>query len=238
MILKRTGFQRTYELTERLLPDVYSGSPTPLLQQQRTFIQAALRALGVATPRCAADYFRTSGRPHVPATPAARALEHLATEGEAIPITIAGLPGSAWLDPRQLPLLTELRAGRGQPTLTTLLSPFDNLIWYRPRTATLFGFEYRLECYTPAPKRRYGYYSLPILHRGRLIGRLDPSHNRRTGLLTIKCLHLEPDIRFSESMARAIAGALQDLARFIGATDIAISRSDPPETALSIQHLL
>ncbi|MGI8643889.1 MAG: DNA glycosylase AlkZ-like family protein, partial [Thermomicrobiales bacterium] len=119
-----------------------------------------------------------------------------------------------------------------------LLSPFDNLIWHRPRTAALFGFDYRLECYTPAPKRRYGYYSLPILHRGRLIGRLDPSHNRRTGLLTIKCLHLEPDIRFSKTIARAIAGALNDLATFLGATGIAIVESDPREVAAAIKHLL
>lgn len=236
MILKREGFQRTYELTERLLPAPVRGSPPPLAEQEDAFVRAALRALGIATARWTADYFRTGGRPHVPAKAALAALERLSASGETVPVLIEGLPGPAWLASDQLPLLESLRDGRQRPVLTTFLSPFDNLIWHRPRTAKLFGFEYRIECYTPAPKRRYGYYSLPILHRGRLIGRLDPSLNRRTGLLTIKRLHLEPEVRLSESIVRAIASALQDLASFLGAGEVTILESDPSQAATAIQR--
>ena len=238
MILKRDGFQRTYELTSRVLNPVFNGPPPPLPEQELAFVRAALRALGVATPRWAADYFRTGGRPHVPAVAATATLERLAGAGEAVPVAIQGLPEPAWLAAENLPLLNELRAGRRQPQLTTLLSPFDNLIWYRPRTAALFGFEYRIECYTPEPQRRYGYYSLPILHRGRLIGRLDPSHDRRSNELIIKSLHLEPRTRLSAAVVRAIAGALRDLATFLGAADIVIRVSDPEAAATLIRKEL
>lgn len=238
MILKRDGFQRTYELTERLLPAPLRCPPPTLPEQEDAFVRAALSALGIATPRWTADYFRTGGRSHVPAKAAMAALERLTDDGRAVPIVIEGLPDPAWLASDQLPLLDALRAGRQQPVLTTFLSPFDNLIWHRPRTAELFGFEYRIECYTPAPKRRYGYYSLPILHRGRLIGRLDPSLNRRTGLLTIKSLHIEPGIRLSEGISRAVASALRNLASFLGASEITILESDPRQAAAAIQGQL
>jgi uncharacterized protein YcaQ len=167
------------------------------------------------------------GTRHVPLAQVTGALVSLVGEGQAVPVAIDGVPGQAWLDSALLPRLAELRAGRGRPTLTTLLSPFDNLIWYRPRTEALFGFEYRIECYTPAPKRKYGYYSLPILHRGRLIGRLDPSYDRRQRRLTIKVVHLEPSVRPTAPLATAIAGALHDLNGFLGGTEITIARSDP-----------
>ena len=107
-----------------------------------------------------------------------------------------------------MPRLADLRAGRGQPALTTLLSPFDNLIWNRGRMEELWGFHYRIEVYTPAPKRVYGYYSMPILHRGKLVGRLDPSLDRKNRLLTVRKIFLEPGERPTESLATAIAGAL------------------------------
>lgn len=236
MVLKRDGFQRTYEVTDRVLPDAHGEPPPPLEAQHLAFTRVALGALGITTARWTADYFRTGGRPHVPPAAAARALDTLIEAGQAIPVAIEGIPARAWLASEQLALLEQLRAGRQQPTLTTLLSPFDNLIWYRPRTAELFGFDYRLECYTPAPKRLYGYYSLPILHRGRLIGRLDPSYDRRTRVLTIKSLHLETGIRLSDAIARSIAGALRDLAQFLGASDIVLIFSNPPDVALRIQR--
>lgn len=238
MILKRDGFQRSYELTERLLPAEHNRPSPPLPDQDLRFAGAAVGALGVATPRWTADYFRTGGRSHLPAARAAVALDHLVANGTAVPVAVEGLEGPVWLATEQISLLDDLRAGRQQPSLTTLLSPFDNLIWYRPRTSDLFGFEYRIECYTPAPKRRFGYYSLPILHRGRLVGRLDPSLNRRSGLLTIKSLHLEPGTRVSRSLISGIAWALRDLAIFLSATDICILASDPPGIAATVEQEL
>jgi uncharacterized protein YcaQ len=133
----------------------------------------------------------------------------------------------AWLDAALLPRLAELRAGRGWPTLTTLLSPFDNLIWHRGRMADLWGFHYRIEVYTPAPKRVYGYYSMPILHRGKLVGRLDPSLDRKNRLLTVRKVFLEPGERATEPLAAAIAGALWNFATFLNAEEVLVLAAEP-----------
>ncbi|MBA2753727.1 MAG: winged helix-turn-helix domain-containing protein, partial [Chloroflexia bacterium] len=238
MVLKREGFQRTYELTERLLPERWAGPPPPLAEQHLAFTRIALGALGIATARWSADYFRTGGRAHVPAKDAAIALETLVEEGIALRAQVEGIAEPAWLATVQVAHLDALRAGRDRPTLATLLSPFDNLVWFRPRTLALFGFHYRLESYTPAEKRQYGYYTLPILVRGRLVGRLDPSLDRKAGILTIRALHLEPGVRPSAVLAVAIAGALRDLATFLGAREVAILPDSSPEMAAAVAAAL
>jgi len=198
----------------------------------------ALRALGIATPSWVADYFRTGSRPHVRKKEAAAELAQLAVQGLAIPVEVSGLAEPAWLDPTQVPRLEALRDGKGRPTLTTLLSPFDSLVWTRARGSALFGFDYRIEVYTPAPKRRYGYYTLPILHRGRLVGRLDPSYSRKERVLTIKAVHLEPGVRVSEALAAAIAWSLRDYASFLGGKEIRVLVSDPPMLAPAVRSAL
>ena len=132
------------------------------------------------------------------------------------------------MDAALAPRLLDLREGRGRPSLTTLLSPFDNLIWNRSRDEMLFGIDLRIEFYTPAPKRIYGYYSLPILHRGDVVGRLDAVVDRRAHLLTVRNVHLEPGTRPSASLATAVAGALWDLATFLQAEEVLVLTSDPP----------
>jgi hypothetical protein len=127
-----------------------------------------------------------------------------------------------------LTTLNETRAGRGRPVLTTLLSPFDNLVWHRERASTLFGFDYLLEIYIPEPKRIFGYYTLPILHRGRMIGRLDLQYARKAKQMTIRAAHLEPKVRPNERIADAIVGAVEDYTRFLGGGEILIgARQDP-----------
>ena len=236
VILRRDGFQRVYELTERRFPGLRDGAEPSSEAQRRFFTGRALRALGVATPRWVADYFRTGGRPHVPPADAAAELRALAEDGLAIPVAIEGLSGPAWLSQDALAKLDDLRSSRGRPVLTTLLSPFDSLTWHRGRTTDLFAFDFRLECYTPAPKRRYGYYNLSILHRGRLVGRLDPSYDRRSGLLSVRALHLEPGIRPTEPLAAAVAGALRDLLAFLGGRAVTILASDPSVFGPLVQH--
>ncbi|MDQ3696096.1 MAG: winged helix DNA-binding domain-containing protein [Chloroflexota bacterium] len=227
MVQRRQGFQRTYDLTERMAPELSRGEPPSEAAEQRHFVATALRAMGIGTAAWVADYFRTGWVRHVDPRSTGAELALMASEGLAVPAEVEGLQEPAWLDPTMLPKLAELRSGRGRPTLTTLLSPFDNLIWYRPRTAALFGFEYRIECYTPAAKRIYGYYTLPILHRGRLVGRIDPSYDRRHRRLTIKAVHLEPRVRPTPALASAVAVALRDLSGFLGGGEITVLRSDP-----------
>jgi uncharacterized protein YcaQ len=122
--------------------------------------------------------------------------------------------------------------------LTTLLSPFDPLIWDRRRASEMFGFDYRIEVYTPAPRRVYGYYVLPILHRGRLIGRLDPKAHRKEGVFEVKALYLEPGVRLTERMAAEVAVAIRDCARWHGTPRVELRRTDPPEALPRLQAAL
>lgn len=234
MVLKREGFQRAYDLPERVLPDHFEGPLPTLEEQRRWFVTNAMSALGVGTVAWVTDYFR-AGTGHVPSKEVAIELRALAVEGAILPATVDGIKEATWIGHKEVALLAELREGKRRPTLTTLLSPFDNLIWHRGRTADLFGFDYRIEVYTPAPKRRYGYYNLAILHRGKLVGRLDPSYDRKARVLTIRALHLEPGVRPTDALAAAVAWSLHDLLRFLKGQDIGLLVSDPPEFAAMAQ---
>ncbi len=215
ILRRRDNFQRIFDVPERLLPDLWERE---VREDERVLLLArrALSALGVTTVPWLADYFRTGGRPHLPRPIALQALRDLATTFDAAPVEIEGIAEPAWMAVDLVPALDRLRQRIGWPTRTTLLSPFDNLTWYRPRGEQLWDFHYRLECYVPAPKRIYGYYSLPILHRGRLVGRLDPSYDRKNRLLTIKSFHWEPAARPNEAMGRAVSKAIGELCVFLG----------------------
>ena len=101
-----------------------------------------------------------------------------------------------------------------------LLSPFDNLIADRDRTELLFGMRYRVEIYTPAAKRQYGYYNMPILHGDRIIGRVDPKMDRKAGRLVVNAVHLEPGVALDGETRAAVEGAIASLAGFLGAEGI------------------
>lgn len=216
ILRRRENFQRIFDVPDQLVPDLWERE-APEDERVLSLARKALSALGVTTVPWLADYFRTGGRSHLPRPVAIQAISQLATTMDAIPIEIEGIAAPAWMAVDLIPVLDRLRRRSGWPTRTTLLSPFDNLTWYRPRGEQLWDFSYRLECYTPAPKRVYGYYSLPILHRGRLVGRLDPSYDRRNKLLTIKSLHWEPAVRQNEAMNRAVSKAIGELCVFLGA---------------------
>jgi uncharacterized protein YcaQ len=115
--------------------------------------------------------------------------------------------------------------------VTVLLSPFDPVVWDRARTKALFGFDYRLECYTPAPQRRFGYYSLPVLHRGALIGRLDAKARRGEGVFEVRALHLEPGVMAGEGLIAGLAEALRSCAAWHRTPEVVLRASWPPEVA-------
>lgn len=226
MIQRRIGFERVYDLTERVFPG-YWEEPLPSIDaQDRFFVGRGLRAVGVGTLPWIADYFHDRGR-FVEAKRAKQQLSNLEHEGLALPTTIEGIPGHAWIDARLIDTLDAFRGGHLQPSRSTLLSPFDNLLWRRQRALALFGYDYRIETYTPEPLRQYGYYSLTILHRGQLIGRLDPRFKRKLGLLSIESVHLEPWVKPSADIADGIAWALRDLLRFLGGNEISITKTSP-----------
>jgi len=225
MISHRENFNRVYDLRERVLEHALStweDSLAPTEQEvRRAFALKAVRALGVAFARWVPDYFRT------PKKGVAELLEELAQEGTLLRATIEDEP--AYVHPEHEGLAERVLYGGLRSSVTTLLSPFDPVVWDRARALELFDFEYRIEVYTPAAKRRFGYYSLPILHRGALVGRLDAKAHRKQGLFEVKAVHLESDVAASDELVSSIAQALRDCSAWHGTPEVQVRRSDPSE---------
>jgi hypothetical protein len=232
MISRRQSFQRVYDLTERVMPG-WDDSLNPSSDDlRRTLDLRTVHALGVACPSWVPDYFRQKRKG------IAGRLEALAEQGLLHRVDIEGFEGPAYVHSDRLELLEEAASGRRQPTHTALLSPFDPLVWDRQRGRELFGFDYMIECYTPAAKRRYGYFTLPILHHGSLIGRLDPKAHRAQGLFEVRSIHLEPGVAAGRELAADLADALRLLAAWHGTPDVLVRRSSPAKFAALLKAAL
>jgi len=173
------NFERIYDLTERVIPPVILALPVPReAESQRALVEIAARALGIATAGELRDYFRLGPED------CRLAIDTLVEEGQLSPVKIPGWPAAF--------LHRDARRPR-RITARALLAPFDPLIWERARTERLFGFRYRIEIYTPLPKRIYGYYVLPFLLGDQLVARVDLKADRLSSSLLVQALHLEPD---------------------------------------------
>jgi uncharacterized protein YcaQ len=205
---RTTAFEKVYDLTERVLPPDVLQTPTPEpADAVRELVRTAARALGVATERDLRDYFRL--RPEA----ARQAVAELADAGELQPVQVAGWGAPAWLDPAaRRPRWIRARA---------LLSPFDSLVWERPRVERIFGFRYRLEIYTPAAKRVHGYYVLPFLLGDQLVARVDLKADRQAGVLRVQSAHGEEGIE-RPLVAAALADELRLMAGWMELDDVAV----------------
>ncbi len=221
MIARRHNFQRVYDLAERVHPAWDDAMLPPLSEVRRRFVLDAVRALGVARGGWIGDYHRT--RPPHP-DPAS-----LAEQGLLLRARIEGWREPVYIHPDHAATARLAAEGELAPTLTTLLSPFDPVVWDRRRALELFGFDYRLECYTPAARRRYGYFALPILRRGALVGRADAKAHRAAGRFEVKRLVLEPGVRLSARLAGDVAGALSRCATWHGCAQVDVAAVEPPE---------
>jgi uncharacterized protein len=234
MISHRENFHRVYDLRERVLANAlptWEDTLAPTEQEvRRALALKAVRALGVAVARWVPDYFRT------PKKGAASLLEELAEEGSLLRAVIEDEP--AYVHPGNARLAEEVLSGRQRSSVTTLLSPFDPVVWDRARASELFGFDYKIEVYTPAARRRYGYYSLPILHDSALVGRLDAKAHRKEGRFEVKAAHLEPGVPVSDDLVASLAGALRACASWHATPDVLVRRSDPPELAEALGSML
>ncbi len=222
MVAGRNGLQKTWDLTERVLPAWTPREKWSRREIAHRTAEQSLRALGVATARQIEQHFTRGRYPSLPSV-----LAELESAGRIERAQIVE-DGTAWrgdwfIHSDDAPRLERL-ARDWQPR-TTLLSPFDNLICDRARTRMLFDFDYTIEIYVPAAKRKYGYYVLPILHGDRLIGRIDPTMDRANQRLTINAVYAERDA--PKSAARAVAAAVEDLAAFLGAKEIVYTRRVP-----------
>jgi uncharacterized protein YcaQ len=197
----RTGFARHYDLVERVLPADVVARQVDDAEAVRELTLRAATALGVATEADIRDYFRL--RPGQSKS----AIADLVATGELEPVQVEGWTAPAYLRAGQpVP-----RADRG----TALLCPFDPLIFFRPRIERLFGFHYRIEIYTPAAKRRFGYYVWPLLLDGDLVARVDLKADRSAGVLQVIGAFIEPG-QDARRVADAMAGELQTMATWLG----------------------
>jgi uncharacterized protein YcaQ len=206
-VSRRDGNQRLWDLAERVFPVDQPRLPTGEIA--RRVLDGQLRRLGVARP----DQFGRVFDGWVPGRE--RALKTLIREGRFVPVEIEGLTGD-WLAHAEL-----VERGPGEPR-STLLSPFDRLVYNRDRTEELFGFRFRLEIYVPKAKREYGYFVLPFLHGHELVGRIDPLFDRKTGVLTVNAVHWEPGA--PKAARPALKNAVAELAKWLEATDVAYAR--------------
>ncbi|MGH2573745.1 MAG: winged helix-turn-helix domain-containing protein [Actinomycetota bacterium] len=221
MVAGRRGNDKLWDLAERWLP---AWTPRERLSEQeivRRAAQRSLRALGVATARHIESHFTIGRYPGL-----AGAIEGLEKRGvvERVRIVDDGREwtGTWYVHGEDVPLLEHLGEGGWEPR-TTLLSPFDNLIIDRARTERLFGFHFRMEIYVPKTKRQFGYYALPILHGDRLVGRVDPSFDRKREVLSINALHAKEGIGTRGTTGRAVRAAIERLAGFLGAREVEYS---------------
>jgi len=235
-IHSRRHFQKHYDLMERALPDAHACEPVSREEFQRWHVERSLHGMGAATELDLAWYLTF---PRYQTVARRAALRSMLERGEITEIELAGTPGRWLALTSDLPALS--RAGRA-PTPshgTTLLSPFDSLMWHRGRVTRLFGFDYRIEVYTPGPKRVHGYYTLPILHHGHLIGRVDAKSHRADRRLEARHVHFEPwfatagsppggtDRLDQDEAIAGVAGALSSLATFVGGDDVDLRRVTP-----------
>jgi uncharacterized protein len=201
VIAGRQGFQRLYDLPERVLPRAVLEAPVQGADQRLGALALrAVRARGALTESGIVEHWRLRGgaariRPHVDALVADGLLERLRVEDGGQPVVV---PAGIGLDPPR-------------PTAAALLSPFDNLLWDRVFARRVLGFDHLIEVYKPAPQRRYGYYVLPLLWRDRIVGRADLKSDRKRGALIVKTFHREDGVRPSTALDDALERALDRL---------------------------
>ena len=208
---RRVNFERLYDTIDRVLPAEILQRPTlPAADAQRELVRVAARALGVATEPDIGDYFR------LPRADSKARVAELVRDGELVEVNVEGWTAPAYLWPEaRAPRRIEARA---------LLSPFDSLIWFRPRTERLFGFRYRIEIYTPAPKRQYGYYVLPFLLGDQLVARVDLKSDRQQGVLLVQGAFAEDGID-RELVASELAAELRLVAGWLELGDVVVARN-------------
>jgi len=206
---RAAGFARVYDLSERVVPGEHHTRTMSREEAQRELIRLAARATGVATAADLADYYRMAPRE------ARQRVAELASAGELRQVRVEG-----WRDPAYLS--AEARVPRAIGA-SALLSPFDPVVWYRPRAERLFDFDYRIEIYVPRQKRKYGYYVFPYLLGDRIVGRVDLKADRAAGCLRVLGSYVEGHVD-ADTVAGPLASELRAMAGWLGLEDVSVAR--------------
>ena len=260
MVAKRENFHRVYDLSHRVAPTALAleaqrvakgpnlgaaanakdgGDAAPHARSRndaealhRQFILQSVAALGITQARWVNDYFRL--KPRLKDSD----LDALVDDDALLRVAVQGWVAPAYVHPQNKALLKKAFSDQLDATHTTLLSPFDPVVWDRERASTLFDFDYRLECYTPEPKRVYGYFVLPILCRGELIGRLDAKAHRADGIFEVKALHAQSGRAWSEQEIQEVAKAIARCATWHDAPQVHITQTQPAKLAAALKRAL
>lgn len=227
MITERRNFHRVYDLTERVLPSDTDTTCPSNAEWGRFLVRRALGSYGVAKGTDIRDHIRGASKEII-----ATALNDLVESGQVIGVTVGHDKDSPWYGLSDC--LQSISLRKNQPRLH-LLSPFDNMVIQRERLKQLFDFDYTLECYVPAQKRKYGYFTLPILWGEEFVGRLDPKADRKKRLLIVRSVHLEPGFTADDRFMCALANKLWDLAAFNECDRIQVNSTSPRKVRRALQ---
>jgi uncharacterized protein YcaQ len=234
---------------DRVLPDLAAVAPLPPEELVRQRVLRSLAAMGAATYEDVRMYWTWPGwkSPEPRATLAA-----LVRSGEVTEVRVEGEPGTHYTRACDLPALKRAARARRPSRGTTLLSPFDSFLWHRERVERYWGYHYRIEIYVPGHQRTHGYYSLPLLHEGLLVGRVDLKTHREARVLEARHVHLEPWLARGESppgvswgappeagaVLAGLADALRSLATHVGATRVELRRVTPAKHKAALAKAL
>ena len=225
MVARRDNFHRVYDLSERVAPAALAleaaAAALDARQIHDQFIERSIAALGITQARWINDYFRIKPRLRD------ADLNTLVDSGRVLRVAVEGWDAPAYVHRDHQALVKKAAKGQLEASHTTLLSPFDPVVWDRERGSALFDFDYRLECYTPEAKRVHGYFVLPILCQGELIGRLDAKAHRADGIFEVKALYVQPGCKWSEDQVQAVALAIANCAAWHDTPNVRIARTQP-----------
>ena len=231
MITDRVNFQRLYDLRERVLPDWVEIEAPSEEQRDRYWLEQGVRALGICKPLQAADYSylrRNYVRSYI---------EEMTAEGLFEEVMVRFDEGDMHkfiVHAESLALLDKIERGTIKAERTTILSPFDNLLWARDRDTEFWNFRALLEAYKPAVTREWGYFNMPILFRDELIGRIDPKMDRKNGKLIIRGFFLEEGVELHEDIVNGIAEAFRSFMIFNRANDLVFEREEDAQLGAKI----
>ncbi len=223
MVRKRDNLQRVYDLTERIYPEAETLLEVSRAEAHDEFVLNSIQALGVAKAEWIPSYYRLKKGD------ASAALKRLEKQDRVMTIEVEGWDKPGYFHPEHLKRIEAAAEGNIPQSKTTLLSPFDPVVRDRGRALDLFDFDFPIEFYFPEEKRKYGYFSLPILHQNALIGRLDPKAHRKDGVFEVKSLHFEPGIDVDEQLMAQIKRVLLACAIWHETPELVIGEGVDPE---------
>jgi uncharacterized protein YcaQ len=230
MIAERIGFERVYDLTERVLPEGTDTRPPDPGELSRFIVNRALNALGIAGEKEIREYIRIGDREIV-----GKALKEMLAANEIVRLDVKGENGASYAFANALEKASIFRAVMPR---VRLLSPFDNLASSRLRLKQRFDFDYALECYTPSSKRKHGYFVLPVLFGDEIVGRLDPKADRPEKTFVVRRLAIHPEFGDNGGLIVELGRALSDLARFNGCPTVLLGDVRPKKLLAPLKKAL